>query len=168
MSTEIDTHDELVINPLDSVEEFLASNNWAFNRMTSDELTVQVAGKTGTYRLFFLWQEDMNALQFCCQYDLIIPAANRDAACTALINLNEGLWMGHFDIPRQTNIPSFRQTCLFRGATKADSAEHIEDLVDISLAQCERYYPLFHFLTNTAKLDEQNLSLAVMETVGES
>ncbi len=167
MSTELDLHTDL-INPLDSVEEFLLSNNWVFNRMNPDELMVQVTGKTGTYRLFFLWQEDMNALQFCCQYDLIVPAANREAACRALVNLNESLWMGHFDIPQQTNIPSFRQTCLFRGASKGDSAEHIEDLVDISLAQCERYYPLFHFLAQSDALDEQNMSLAVMETVGQS
>ena len=29
MSTELDLHDEIVINPLDSVEEVLSSNNWA-------------------------------------------------------------------------------------------------------------------------------------------
>ena len=168
MSTELDLHDDLVVHPLDCVEEFLASNNWVFNRMNPDELMVQVTGKSGAYRLFFLWQEDMSALQFCCQYDLAVPAANREAACRALVNVNEGLWMGHFDIPQQTSIPSFRQTCLFRGAGKGDSAEHIEDLVDISLAQCERYYPLFRFLAQTPSLDEQNLSLAVMETAGES
>jgi hypothetical protein len=136
--------------------------------MNPDELMVQVTGKTGTYRLFFLWQEDMSALQFCCQYDMIVPAANRDAATRALTDLNEGLWMGHFDIPRQTNIPSFRQTCLFRGASRGEASDHIEDLVDISLAQCERYYPMFHFLSQSGELDEQNLSLAVMETAGQS
>lgn len=168
MSTELDLHDDIAVNPLDSVEEFLASNNWTFNRMNPDELVVQVTGKTGAYRLFFLWHDAMSALQFCCQYDLVIPAANRDAACRALTNLNETVWMGHFDIPQQTSIPTFRQTCLFRGAGKSDSSEHIEDLVDVSLAQCERYYPLFQFLARTDQIDEQNLSLAVMETAGES
>lgn len=167
MSVQYDIHEDLV-NPLDSVEEFLALNNWTFSRMTNDELMVQVTGKSGSYRLFFLWQEEMSAMQFCCQYDLVVPAHNREAACRALANLNEGLWMGHFDIPQQTNVPSFRQTCLFRGASKSDSAEHVEDLVDISLAQCERYYPLFRVLAETANLNEQSLALAVMETVGES
>ncbi len=167
MSAETDLHDHLA-NPLDCVEEFLDSNNWVFDRMNPDELMVQVAGKTGSYRLFFLWQEDMSAMQFCCQYDMVIPAASRDAACRALVTLNEGLWMGHFDIPRQTNIPSFRQTCLLRGASRGDSAEQIEDLLDISLAQCERYYPLFHFLAQATDLNDQNMTLAVMETVGQS
>lgn len=167
MSTELDLHDDLV-NPLDSVEELFVSNNWEFNRMNPDELMVQVTGKTGTYRLFFLWQEDMSAMQFCCQYDIVIPAANREAATRVLTDLNEGIWMGHFDIPRQSNVPTFRQTCLFRGASKADSSDHIEDLVDISLAQCERYYSLFHFLAQENSINEQNLTLAVMETAGQS
>lgn len=167
MSAELDLHDDLA-NPLDSVEELFVSNNWVFNRTNPDELMVEVTGKSGTYRLFFLWQEDMSALQFCCQYDMVIPAKNREAATRSLVDLNEGLWMGHFDIPRQTNVPCFRQTCLFRGATRADSADHIEDLVDISLAQCERHYPMFRFLADEKTIDEQNLTLAVMETVGQS
>jgi hypothetical protein len=43
-------------------------------------------------------------------------------------------------------------------------------MVDIALVQCERYYPAFHLLAN--KDDHaptpQNMSLALMETVGES
>ncbi len=167
MSTELTPRNDFV-NPLDSVEEFLDSNNWVFDRMNPDELMVEVSGKSGGYRLFFLWQADMNAIQFCCQYDMAIPPANREAAIRALIDLNEGLWMGHFDIPRQTNIPSFRQTCLFRGSAHGETTEHIEDLVDISLAQCERHRPLFDFLSNAAHLDERTLSLAAMETVGQS
>lgn len=166
MSMELD-HQKEHINPLDSVEEILTANNWVFSRMNPDELMVQVAGKSVDYRLFFLWQEDMSALQFCCQYDLAIPAKNIPSSHRALATLNEALWMGHFDIP-STGIPTFRQTCLLRGTSRDDGTEYIEDLVDISLAQCERYYPLFHFLTNTKSLDEQNLNLAVMETAGES
>ncbi|MGB4057632.1 MAG: YbjN domain-containing protein [Alphaproteobacteria bacterium] len=157
-----------VANPLDSVEELLLSHNWVFNRVTPDELMVEVAGKTGLYRLFFLWQQDMNAMQFCCQYDLTIPEGNRDAACRAAIHLNEGLWMGHFDIPQMSSVPTFRQTCLFRGTDKNSETEHIEDLVDISLAQCERNYPLFQFLAHADNIDEQKLTLAVMETAGQS
>jgi hypothetical protein len=99
---------------------------------------------------------------------MVIPPANRDMAARVLSDLNESLWMGHFDIPRQTNIPVFRQTCLFRGAGRGDTTEHIEDLVDISLTQCERYQHLFDILSKSTQLDEQNLSLAAMETVGQS
>lgn len=167
MYSEIDLIDE-DLHPLDSVEDVLSANNWTFNRMNNDELMVQISGKAGLYRLFFIWQEDMNALQFCCQYDLNIAGNNLPAASTALLAINEQLWMGHFDLPKSTGVPSYRYTCLVRNAGRSATAEIIEDMVDISLVQCERFYPVFHMLASANDINTQNLSLALMETAGES
>ncbi len=167
MSMQAETLDE-VLNPLDQVEEVLAAHDWVFDRMTNDELMVEVAGKSGSYRLFFIWQEDMSAMQFCCQYELYIPKDKHQTAGLALMTINENLWMGHFDLPLDTCVPSFRHTCLFRGFGNVSFAEHIEDMMDISLAQCERYYPVFHLLSAANSTDDQSLSLALMETAGES
>lgn len=156
-------------NPLDSVEEILNSHNWVFNRMNDDELIVQVKGKACDYRLFFIWQEDMNAMQFCCQYDMTLQDADMERVGATLMDINENLWMGHFDLPRDTQVPSFRHTCLLRGLNGLSGVEHIEDLVDISLAQCERYYPAFYLLANKKEAaNDQNIALALMEAVGES
>lgn len=157
-----DTHS----NPLDNVEEFLSINNWVFDRMTDDELIVQLQGKACTYRLFFIWQADMSALQFCCQYDLTVAPGNMDAAARALLKINENLWMGHFDIPQGNSMPSFRHTCLLRGVRGLSGIDHIEDLVDISLAQCERYYSVFDLLARGADAMDDDLSLALMDTSG--
>lgn len=167
MSLHFDTLDEET-NPLDSVEDVLNANNWVFSRMNSDELMVSVTGKSGQYRLFFIWQEDMQALQFCAQYDLSIAPGNRAPAQEALFSINENLWMGHFDLPRDTGVPTYRYTCLFRGPGRDGTMEMIEDLVDISLAQCERYYPVFTMLSSANDVSGQNLSLALMDTAGES
>ena len=156
------------LNPLDRVEEILVNHNWVFNRMNEDELVVQVSGKNCEYRLFFIWQEEMNAMQFCCQYDLFIDNQSYEAAARALMSINENLWMGHFDIPKDTGVPSFRHACLFRGVTKSAGSEHIEDLVDVSMAQCERYYPVFYLLSGNTNPEEASLNLALMETRGES
>jgi len=156
-------------NPLDHVEEVLSQHNWVFNRMTDDELMVQVTGKCCQYRIFFLWQEDMGAMQFCCQYDLNIGRDKMKTAADVLMNINENLWMGHFDIPKETGTPSFRQTCLLRGVDRGPgTSEQIADLVDISMAQCERFYPVFQMLSNDNLPDDQNLSLALMETQGDA
>ncbi len=88
-----------------------------------------------------------------------------EAARIALMNINENLWMGHFDIPKDTRTPSFRHTCLLRGVA---GIEHFEDLVDIAMAQCERYFAAFSLLANTEIANDQNLSLALMDTAGES
>lgn len=168
MDAQIEAYEE-GLNPLDVVEELLAAHNWAFNRMNNDELMVQVAGKSCDYRLFFLWQEDMSALQFCCQYDLKVEKPSYAAASKAIMAINEELWMGHFDLPKDTGTPSFRHTCLMRGLQAGTaSPDHIEDLVDISLVQCERYFHVFQLLSNAQSPDEQNMNLALMETKGHS
>lgn len=167
MSIQNDNFEE-ASNPIDSVEEVLSSNNWVFNRMNEDELMVQVAGKACEYRLFFIWQEDMNAMQFCCQFESPVNPKNRDIAAKAILSVNEALWMGHFDLPRDTSVPCFRHTCLFHGLSRGAGSEQISDLVTISLAQCEKYFPLFNLLSLSVANDERSLQLALMETAGRS
>ncbi len=167
----IDTQFELPeddINPIDHVEDVLNAHNWSFNRMTDDELIVEIAGKAGNYRLFFIWQEDMCALQFCIQFDLEIMNNNICTAHKALLSINENLWMGHFDLPQSNNKPSYRYNCLLRGTGRNDASDLIEDMVDISLAQCERHHPLFTLLASANDVNDQTLSLALMDTAGES
>jgi len=167
----MDTQFEIIgddINPLDNVEDILHAHNWSFNRMTDEELIVEVTGKSGNYRLFFIWQEDMSALQLCIQLDLEIMDNNFESAQKAIFAMNESLWMGHFDIPKSNNKPSYRYNCLLRGTARQNSSELIEDMVDIALAQCERHYPLFTLLTSANDVNDQTLSLALMDTAGES
>jgi hypothetical protein len=160
---------EDIVNPIDSVEEVLSSNNWVFNRMNDDELMVQVQGRACEYRLYFIWQEDMNALQFCCQLETPVARDNYENAARSILSMNEKLWMGHFDLPQESLIPSFRHTCLLHGVSRCASSEQIQDLVQISLAQCERYAPLFSMLADNGNaIDEQNLQLALMESAGHS
>lgn len=159
---------EDVSNPLDSVEEILFANDWIFDRMTEDELTVQITGKMGDYKLFFHWQEEYSAMSFCCQYDMDVNAAAMDSAAKTMTAINSGLWLGHFDFRENTSIPCFRHTTLFRGQTHTSGAEHIEDLVDIALAECERYYPVFDIFSRGLPKNGGDLALALMQVAGES
>lgn len=157
------------LNPLDAVEEVLADHNWAYSRTDDDRLIVQVAAHCCTYRLYFIWQEGLAALQFSCEYDLKVCDTNAQIASAVLMDVNESLWLGHFEIARSTMIPTFRQTCLMRGHDNSSSgSDFIQDLVDIALTQCERYFPVFHILSAAETANAQNLSLALMDTAGES
>lgn len=169
MAFHLSTFEE-IINPLDCVEDVILEHEWTFSRMNDDELVVEVAGKACTYRLFFIWQEHMGALQFCCQYDLKIQKPCTQAASSALMKINEELWMGHFDILAENGVPSFRHTCLLRGVSCISESELIEDLIEISMAQCERYYAAFHMLAQSGHSanDTKDLSLALMDPSGEA
>lgn len=158
--------EEFSPTPLDYVEDVLSSYNWVFNRVNAEELVVQVTGKGCDYRLFFIWHEDMDTIQFHCQYDIIIPEANFDTAARTLMNVNAGLWLGHFDLEHKTGTPSFRYTALCHAESM--NSEKIEAMIDVALAQCERFFSAFNVLSQTTTPDEGSLSLALMETHGES
>lgn len=155
-------------NPLDQVENVMHAHNWTFKRVNDDELMVQVTGKCCSYNLYFIWQDDMNALQFCAQYDFSINEDQMDKAARALMTINENLWMGHFEIPSDSRAPSFRHTCLYRGIQRTSRASDLEDLVDIALAQCESHYAAFYLLSHANDAHDQSMALALMETLGES
>jgi len=165
----VEQRDEIfedVSNPLDSVEEILCANEWIFDRMTEDELTVQITGKMGEYKLFFHWQEEFSAMKFICQYDIDVNRKAYDMASKTMTTINSGLWLGHFAFREGTEIPCFRHTTLFRGQIHTSGAEHIEDLVDIALAECERYYPVFDILSRGLPANDGDLNLALMNVAG--
>ncbi len=164
----INTSENNTPNPLDHVEEILSHHNWTYSRMTSDELMLQITGKTCGYSLIFVLQENMSALQFCCQYNLRVNPKNIPAASLALMQMNADLWMGHFEIARETLTPSFRHTSLLRGMGDQGGFDSIQDLVDISLVQCERFLQVFSILAQEETATTETLSLAIMETHGES
>jgi hypothetical protein len=166
MSDNLAIFDE-ISNPLDSVEDFLSGNDWIFNRPNPDELTVSVTGRSGTYRLAFLWQEEFSALQFFCEFDLRIPKERQDMAGHALRAINERIWLGHFDVP-DTGIPCFRHTSLFRGWTHSSNAESVGDLVDIALSECERHHNIFSMLASSLYLDKDVMSLVLTDDAGQA
>lgn len=152
---------EEISNPLDSIEDILAGQNWSFSRMAPDELMVDISGKLGTYRMVFQWQEEYSAMEFTCHFDLIVPLERSYLTALALARINSGLWLGHFDLPTDTFVPCFRHTSLFRGQTQSSGADHVQDLMDIALGECERYYPMFSMMSTAEEIDEGLLDLAV-------
>ncbi|MCC7305818.1 MAG: YbjN domain-containing protein [Alphaproteobacteria bacterium] len=171
MSMQHDTSEDVVLrgeaNPIDSVEEVLSSHNWVFNRMNDDELMVQVSGKACEYKLFFIWQEDIGVIQFGCQYEMPVSEDNFDRAARAVLQVNENLGFGHFDLPAESKIPCFRYTSFLQPSSESNFGQ-IKSMVRMSLALCERYQHLFHILSLSEKPCGNTMELALMETVGRS
>lgn len=156
---------EDISNPLDSVEEILHGNDWAFDRPNESEIIVQASSQRSHYRMTFLWQEEYSAMQFFCEMDHVIPAKRMDLTMRALKSINERLWLGHFDIPDETRTPVFRYTCLFRG-TQTSGIEHVEDIVEIGMAECERFHNVFSLLANAPELTDEVLTLVMADHGG--
>ncbi len=154
-------------NPLDTVEEIIVANEWPCDRTSDDELIAEFSGRWGDYRLFFGWRADMNALQFSCALDLKVPKQCHAAVAELLALANGRLWLGHFDLCSDGGPPMFRHTVPLRGAGGA-SVEQIEDLVDIALNECERFYPAFQYVVWGGKAPREAMLLACTDPVGEA
>lgn len=159
-------------NPLDGVEELLSRQKWTFSRMNRDELFLEVKGRRGVYRIAFTWDENLGAMQFCCEFDLRLADSSFVAACTTINRLNNRLWMGHFDLDEEGMIPCFRHTQLFRGLVQTSGADYLADLIEFAMDQCDDSYAIFQMLASSSSssslVDEETLSLALMPSLGSS
>ncbi len=157
-----------ISNPLDGVEDILAAQKWTFNRANRDELFVEVKGRQGLYRMMFAWDEQYGALQFCCEFDLQILDANVLMAFRTLGRINRSLWLGHFDLSEDSMVPSFRHTQLFRGMNQTSGAEHLQDLMQIAIDECDRNYSALLMLAHDSLNDNESIDLAMMTVAGRS
>jgi hypothetical protein len=155
------------LNPLDMIEEIVVANQWPFDRSNDDELIVEIAARWCDYRLYFVWQEDVSAMQFSCQFDLKSLASRCSHVNELLADINSRMWVGHFDVCPDEHTPMFRHTILLRGAPRA-SVEQLEDLVEIALMESERYYPAFQFVISGGKTASEAVTASILDTVGEA
>ena len=154
-------------NPLELLIEIVGANDWTYERSSSDELAVEINGRWCNYRLFFIWQAEIGALHFSCVFEARIHQESFKPIYALLAAINEKLWLGHFDLSSEDGMPMFRHTLLLRGAGPA-SVEQLEDLVDISVSESDRYYPAFQFVIWGGKTPKEALDAALIEVVGEA
>ncbi|HUC08911.1 MAG TPA: YbjN domain-containing protein [Stellaceae bacterium] len=154
-------------NPIDLVEEIVNANDWAHDRASEEELVVEISGRWCDYRLYFVWQEELCAMHFSCSFDMKVAKGRRAAVYELLALANEKLWLGHFDLSSDDNSPAFRHAALLRGIG-AGSVEQVEDLVDIALSECERFYPAFQLVLWGGKRPLEAIAAAMIDPVGEA
>lgn len=158
--------EETAPNPIDVIESIAAYRDWSFERRNDQEMAVEVPGHWCDYGLFFAWSEDLDALHFSCAFDMRTPASRRSEILDLLAQLNERLWLGHFALWTETGIPMFRHTVLLSGQDLNRGG--VEDLVEIAIGECERFYPAFQFTIWGGKTAGQAIEAALLETVGEA
>ena len=167
MSASIQLDRDRSSNPLDILEQIIASNEWAFERRSDGEMAAEAPGKWCDYGLHFSWSHEISAMAFTCAFDLKVPAEARDKLYELLALANDRLWIGHFGIEAEDGVPVFRHSVLLRGAQGA-SAESLEDMVDIAITECERFFPAFQFVLWGGKSPAEALAASMLDCVGEA
>ena len=158
---------ERATNPLDVLEQIISSNEWVFERRSDGEMAAEAPGKWCDYGLFFSWSPEISAMHFSCAFDMKVPAETRHKLFELLAIANEKLWIGHFGLESEDGVPVFRHSVLLRGSPSA-SAESLEDMVDIAITECERFFPAFQFVLWGGKAPADALQAAMLDCVGEA
>ena len=156
-----------VSNPLDLVEQVISANDWMYDRRSEAELAAEARGKWCDYGLFFCWSDEISVMHFSAAFDMKAPPKQRGALFELLAKANERLWIGHFGMDEETGMPIYRHSMLLRGTPSA-AAESIEDLIDIAMTECERFFPAFQFVLWGGKDADEALDAAMLECAGEA
>ena len=157
--------DNFNLNPIDVVEEVIYSKKWTFSRADDYELVAEIASKWCQYRFYFTWSEQIRAISLTVTFDLKFPHVKMKDAQELLALINEKLWIGHFDITSKNGIPAYRHTVL---SFPADEVLHhqLENLVDIAIYECEKFYPAFQLVLFEDSDPGKALAISTFDTIG--
>ena len=153
-------------NPVDLVEQLAHSHDWACERTTDDELTLVVTGRWTDYHVSLNWRPDLEALHLACAFDFKVPEIRLSEVYRLVAQINEQLWLGHFDVWTQEGLIMFRQS-LMLNATVA-TTQQCEALLKAALEACERYYQAFQFVVWAGKESREALVSTMFQTEGQA
>ena len=156
---------ENLINPIDIVEDVIYQKKWSFSRAADHELVAEISSSWCLYRLYFTWSEKINALSLSITFDIRFPENKYKKAYELLGLINENLWLGHFDITSRNGIPAFRHTLLSNSENEI-LHKKFEDLVDIGLYECEKFYPCFQQVLFEEISPVEAISFSNFEIIG--
>jgi hypothetical protein len=155
------------LNPVDVVERVAALNEWSFERAGDDEITIAITGRWTSYQAAFTWMDDIEALHLACAFDLKVPERRRSEVMALIGQVNEQMWVGHFDLWSQDGVVMFRHALVLAGGVEA-SGRQCEVVLDAAIEACERYYQAFQFVVWAGTGAREAMDAAVFETAGEA
>ncbi len=154
-------------SPLDVVEQLASGNHWSFERAGEDEITILINGRWTDYQVSFTWMDELEALHLACAFDLKVPERRRSEVLNLIAQMNEQMWVGHFDLWPNDGIVMFRHALVLAGGIEP-SGEQCKSVLSTALEACERYFPAFQFVLWAGKPAREALDAALFETSGEA
>ena len=157
---------ERMKNPIDLIERLAAAHDWSCDRTNDDELTLVIAGTWTDYHVSLNWRDDLEALHLACAFDFRVPENRLNEMYKLVAQINEQLWLGHFDLWTQEGLVMFRHALLLNGSVA--TASQCEAMLQAALEGCERYYQAFQFVVWAGKPSREALVSTMFETEGQA
>ena len=159
-------HCEQTANPINLIEQIAHRNDWSHDRSSDDELTLVVGGTWTDYHVSINWRSDLEALHVACAFDFKVPDQKVTEVYRLIGQINEQLWIGHFDLWTREGLIMFRHGLPLQGALA--TVGQCEALLKASLEACEKYYQAFQFVVWAGKPSREALISTMFETEGQA
>ncbi|MGH6816088.1 MAG: YbjN domain-containing protein, partial [Hyphomicrobiaceae bacterium] len=118
------------------------------------------------YLLSLNWREDLETLHLACAFDCKVPKARTGEIYRLIAQINEQLWLGHFDLWTRDGLIMYRHGLMLNGALA--TRRQCEALLRAALEACERYYQAFQFVVWAGKPSREALASVMFETEGQA
>ena len=154
-------------HPVDTIEYVADSNDWTFERLADDEISMAVGGKWTDYQVSFSWMEEYEALHLSCAFDLKVPETRLNEIIRLLSYINGEVLMGHFDLWQNADMVIFRQSLPLTGGLEP-TGRQVESMLSNALEACEAYYQAFQFVVWSGMEAPAAVAAVMFETVGQA
>ncbi len=168
MDLYLDDEVETSTDPMDTVEAVIASDDrFTSERAEDGDVHFSFKCNWGETVGYFSYREELPALLFTLGFDIQAPVSRRTEAIKLACQINENLWLGHFDVWSDDGTIIFRHAMPMIGRDEISVGE-VQAMLAAALDAADRFQPAFHFLIMGGMKSEDAAQAALFETIGEA
>lgn len=153
------------IHPIDMVQLLAENQDWEFERIADDQISMAVEGQWRTYSITLAWSDYDETLRMVCTFEMEPPEQKIPALYHALNVVNDQCWSGSFTYWAAQQLMVYRY-----GMVVTDGhilgQDQIDSLIGSAVSNAERYYPAFQLVVWGGRTPEDALQIAIAETYG--
>ena len=153
------------IDPIDIVEQIAEHHAWEFDRISNDQIAMEVVGLWRTYSVTLAWSDYDNTLRLVCTCELG-PTEKRLPKLYELLNLlNDSCWAGSFTWWEEQQLLVFRYGLLIADG-QVPTPDQIDTIINTTVAAFEHYYPAVQLTLWDNKEPEEAMAITIGKTYG--
>ena len=153
------------LHPIDIVEDIATHQEWQFDRIADDQISMEMVGQWRSYSITLAWCEADQTLRLICSFEMDPPAHRMPALYEALNAVNDMCWAGSFTYWGAERLMAYRYGLILSNAQMA-TPDQIDTMISAAVMSAERYYPAFQMVTWGEKDLETALKVAIAEAHG--
>ncbi|MGE0595938.1 MAG: YbjN domain-containing protein [Hyphomonadaceae bacterium] len=155
-------------DPMDTVEAVIGSDDrFACERSEEGDVHFSFKSAWGEACGYFSFREELPALLFTLGFELQAPPSRHAEATRLAAQINENLWLGHFDVWSDDGTIIFRHAMPMIGRDEISIGE-VQAMLAAALDAADRFQPAFHFLILAGMSADEAARSALFETAGEA